>query len=98
MDDAAYYTDRWLDRFPYNLKGNCFPRSLTLLWFARKFGFPAQFRCGVARLNGKLEGHAWLMLEDKEFLEPSPYWRSFAVTVCFPSPSAHSQVVKTDIR
>jgi hypothetical protein len=84
IQDIAYYTDRWLELFPYNPKGNCFPRSLTLYWFARRFGFPVRFQCGVARLNGRLEGHAWLMSEDKEFCEPSRYWRSFAVTVSFP--------------
>lgn len=98
MDDAVYYTDRWLERFPYNPKGNCFPRSLTLLWFARKFGFSPQFRCGVARLNGKLEGHAWLMLQEKEFFEPSAYWRSFAVTVAFPPNSAPSNPVQTRVQ
>ncbi len=84
LDDAAYYTDRWLTLFPYNPKGNCFPRSLTLYWFARRYGFPVQFQCGVMKLNGKLEGHAWLMCEGKEFFEPSSYWRSFTVTVRFP--------------
>lgn len=36
------------------------------------------------KLNQQLEGHAWLVLEGHEFLEPSSYWQSFTVTVTFP--------------
>ncbi|WHZ13872.1 MAG: hypothetical protein OJF52_000706 [Nitrospira sp.] len=43
------------------------------------------------KLNQQLEGHIWLMLDGQEFLEPSPYWRSFAVTVAFPhTPLTHT--------
>ncbi len=85
LDDAAYYTDRWLTLFPANPKGNCFPRSLTLYWFARRFGFPVRFHCGVQRNGQVLDGHAWLSLNGTAFLEPSRHWEGFAVTVSFPS-------------
>jgi hypothetical protein len=84
MEDVAYYVDRWLTLFPYNLKGNCFPRALALYWFARRAGLPVQFNCGVIKLDRRLEGHAWLILDGREFLESSPHWRSFTVTVRFP--------------
>ncbi|MBI4000234.1 MAG: lasso peptide biosynthesis B2 protein [Nitrospira defluvii] len=84
MEDVAYYVERWLALAPYNPKGNCFPRALTLYWFARRAGFPVQFQCGVLKLNESLDGHAWLMLDGREFFEPSPHWRSFTVTVAFP--------------
>ena len=84
MEDVAYYVERWLALAPYNPKGNCFPRALTLYWFARRAGFPVQFLCGVMKLNANLEGHAWLMLDGRAFFEPSPHWRSFTVTVSFP--------------
>lgn len=32
MEDVAYYVDRWLALFPYNPKGNCFPRALALFF------------------------------------------------------------------
>ncbi|HQX22839.1 MAG TPA: lasso peptide biosynthesis B2 protein, partial [Nitrospira sp.] len=80
MEDVAYYVDRWLALFPYNPKGNCFPRALALFFFARRAGLPVQFKCGVMKLNQQLEGHAWLVLEGHEFLEPSSYWQSFTVT------------------
>lgn len=84
LDDAAYYTDRWLTVFPANPKGNCFPRSLTLYWFARSCGFPVRFHCGVQRNGDALDGHAWLSLNGTAFLERSRHWEGFAVTVSFP--------------
>lgn len=90
MEDVAYYVDRWLALFPYNLKGNCFPRALSLFFFARRAGLPVQFKCGVMMLNQQLEGHAWLVLDGHVFLEPSSYWQSFTVTVSFPESQASS--------
>lgn len=90
MEDVAYYVDRWLALFPYNLKGNCFPRALALFFFARRAGLPVQFKCGVMMLNQQLEGHAWLVLDGHVFLEPSSYWQSFTVTVSFPESQASS--------
>ena len=87
MENTAYYVDRWLALFPYNPKGNCFARALALFWFARRAGFPVQFNCGVMKRDQHLEGHAWLMLDDREFFEPSPSWRSFTVTVKVPHSS-----------
>lgn len=84
MEDVVYYVDRWLALFPYNPKGNCFPRALTLYRFARRCGLAVQFRCGVMKLNQRLEGHAWLMLDGRDFMEPSRYWQFFTVTVAFP--------------
>ncbi|MCK6493498.1 MAG: lasso peptide biosynthesis B2 protein [Nitrospira sp.] len=90
LDKIVYYVDRWLTLFPYNPKGNCFPRTLALYWFARRRGLPVQFCCGVMKLHQRLEGHAWLMLNGGAFLEPSPYWQSFTVTVACPPTSSPS--------
>ncbi len=88
IEDVAYYLDRWLSIFPYHPKGNCFPRALTLFLYARRAGLPVQFQCGVMKLDHRLEGHAWLMLNGRDFLEPSSYWKAFTVTLTFPgSPS-----------
>jgi hypothetical protein len=29
LEDLGYCVDRWLELFPYNLKGSCFPRALS---------------------------------------------------------------------
>jgi hypothetical protein len=77
MDDLVYYIDRWLEILPYNRKGNCFPRSLTLYWFARRSGYPVRFHCGIRKEASKLDGHAGLTLEGRPFHE--------TVTFSYPS-------------
>lgn len=84
LEDLVYFTDRWLTIFPANAKGNCFPRSLTLYWFARRLGFPVGFHCGIQRNGQALDGHAWLSLNGTAFLEATRHWEGFAVTYSYP--------------
>lgn len=86
MKKMAYYVDRWLGLFPYNQKGNCFPRSLALYRLARRRGYPVRFHCGVRKEVSGLEGHAWLTLESQTFHEPGTLWRDFTVTFSYPPP------------
>lgn len=89
MDVVVDYVDRWLALFPYNPKGNYFPRALALYWFGRRAGLPVQFQCGVMKSHRHHEGHAWMMLNGRDFFEASQYWKSFTVTVTYPpSPAA----------
>ena len=88
-DDAemrilAYYVDRWLRLFPYNTRGNCFPRALALYRFARQLGYPVRFHCGVRREAGGLDGHAWVTLDLEAFHEPGTHWQYFTVTFSYP--------------
>ena len=85
FEDLVYYIDRWLQLFPYNKKGNCFPRSLTLYHLARRSGDAVQFRCGVRKEAAGLHGHAWLMLDGHPFHEIGQYWQQFTVTFSYPS-------------
>lgn len=84
MRSLVGYVDRWLRLFPYNKKGNCFPRSLTLYWFARQLGYPVCFHCGVRKEASRLDGHAWLTLNSQVFYEPGKQWQSFTVTFSYP--------------
>ncbi|HEY6262812.1 MAG TPA: lasso peptide biosynthesis B2 protein [Nitrospiraceae bacterium] len=85
MEDLVYDVDRWLKLFPYNKKGNCFPRSLSLYWFARRLGYPVCFHCGVKKDVSNLDGHAWLMLDHQPFHETDQQWQRFTVTFSYPS-------------
>ncbi|MCC6140669.1 MAG: lasso peptide biosynthesis B2 protein [Nitrospira sp.] len=85
FEDLVYYLDRWLQLLPYNAKGNCFPRSLALYWFATRSGYPVSFHCGVRKDKAGLDGHAWLMLDRQPFHEPGQHWQQFTVTYSFPS-------------
>ena len=89
-DDAGMtiltsYVDRWLRLFPYNKRGNCFPRALVLYRFARQRGYQVQFHCGVRREAAGLDGHAWLTLDSEPFHEPGTHWQYFTVTFSYPS-------------
>jgi len=90
MGDLVYYVDRWLQLFPYNEKGNCFPRSLALYWFARRLGYPVLFHCGVRKEVSNLDGHAWLTLDRQPFYEMGQHWQRFTVTFSYPSDPAAS--------
>ncbi|BFU96163.1 MAG: conserved protein of unknown function [Nitrospira sp.] len=93
MNDHIYYVDRWLRLFPYNKKGNCFPRALAGYWFARRSGYPVRFHCGVRKEGSRLDGHAWLTLDGEPFHETSRQWREYVVTFSYPSdaPVANGQ-------
>lgn len=84
MRDLICYVDRWLQLFPYNKKGNCFPRSLALYWFARRLGYPVLFHCGVRKEVSNLDGHAWLTLDRQPFHEAGQHWQRFTVTFSYP--------------
>lgn len=94
-DDAVMkalvgYVDYWLKLFPYNERGNCFPRSLSLYRCARQLGYPVVFHCGVRREVTGLDGHAWLTLDSEAFYEPGPHWQRFTVTFSYPSDQVRS--------
>lgn len=102
-DDAGmklltYYVDRWLRLFPYNRKGNCFPRSLALYRFARQLGYPVVFHCGVRKEAAGLDGHAWLTLNEQAFLEPGTHWHAYTVTFSYPPESTPSGRHRSSLR
>ncbi|HJT22808.1 MAG TPA: lasso peptide biosynthesis B2 protein [Nitrospira sp.] len=84
VEVLLYYVDRWLLLFPYNSKGNCFPRSVALYRYARRLGFPVRLHCGVRKDGGTLNGHAWLTLDGNPFHEMSRQWQQFTVTFSYP--------------
>jgi hypothetical protein len=85
MKALVGYVDYWLKLFPYNKRGNCFLRSLSLYRCARQLGYPVVFHCGVRRDATRLDGHAWLTLDSQAFYEPGPHWQRFTVTFSYPS-------------
>lgn len=101
LEHRVYYLDRWLELLPYNTKGNCFPRAVTLYWLARRAGCPVRLHCGIKREGLKLDGHAWLTLDREPFHEPSDQWRQYAVTFSYPEltvseEGTHSRPTPTD--
>jgi hypothetical protein len=81
---AASYADRILVRVPAFLGSKCLPRSLVLYYFAVRCGLPVKFHCGVRRADVQLEGHAWLTLHGRAFLENTTGDPQYVVTFSFP--------------
>src|SRR6476660_5900909 len=84
LDKIVRYIDGVLWRLSVSAKGNCLPRSLALFYFATRCGLPVRLCCGVCRMGNTLEGHAWLTLLKRPFLErgnPESYYK---VTFSFP--------------
>lgn len=98
MKFLAYYLDCWLRMFPYNRRGNCFPRALALYRFARQRGYPVRFHCGVRKEAAGLDGHAWLTLDSEAFHEPGTHWHAYTVTFSYPPESAPSGVHRSSLR
>ncbi|MDF0644702.1 MAG: lasso peptide biosynthesis B2 protein [Nitrospira sp.] len=94
LELRIYYVDRWLERFPYNTKGNCFPRALALYWLTRRAGRPVRFCCGIRREGSNLDGHAWLTLDQEPFHELSEQWRQYTVTFSYPELAAGQDETK----
>ena len=91
MDEAAMEEARRIDfyvRFilrlnPEDLGRRCLKRSLLLYRFLRVRGIPARFCVGVRRRDNRLEGHAWVEVEGKNFSDQCP-GEGYAVTFSHP--------------
>lgn len=83
MKRLVGYVDRWLHLFPYNRKGNYFPRSLALYRLARQLGYSVISHCEVKKEASSLDDHAWLPLGPEVFYKPGKQWQSFTVTFSY---------------
>ncbi len=85
FEKTVAYTDGIVRRLHLFPRGNCLPRSLALYYFATRCGLPVHVCCGIRRVRETLEGHAWLDLNGKPFLEHGNPELSYTVTFCFPT-------------
>lgn len=68
----------------------CLARAITLVWWARRSGVPAQLFVGVKRsLDGAIEAHAWSSLYDVVLDEQAEIAASFT---CIPFPGSSPRV------
>ena len=67
----------------------CLARAITLVWWARRSGLPAQLYVGVKRgVTGTLEAHAWSSLFGVVLDERADIAASFT---CIPFPGSSSR-------
>jgi Transglutaminase-like superfamily len=51
------------------VRRGCLTRGLTQLWFLRRAGFPVSLRFGMGEIDGRIEGHCWLVLDGEPLAE-----------------------------
>ncbi len=83
-DQVVGFTDTILGQESFIYRRNCLKRTLSLYYFLSRLGLPVQVNLGVRKGGGKLEGHGWLSLEGKPYLEPGPARADFQLIYTFP--------------
>lgn len=61
--------DRWLRAGWPLIRRGCLTRGITQYRFLRRAGFDVSLRFGLGEVNGKFEGHCWLVRDGQPFLE-----------------------------
>jgi hypothetical protein len=51
------------------VRRGCLTRGLTQLWFLSRAGFPVSLHFGMGEIDGRIEGHCWLVLDGEPFAE-----------------------------
>lgn len=67
--DLAHRIDRWLRAGWPLVRRGCLTRGITQYRFLRRAGFDVSLRFGLGEVNGKFEGHCWLVQDGQPFLE-----------------------------
>lgn len=88
-EKASKYTDYMLSRNFWIYKPKCLKRSLALFYIFKEAGFDVNicfgFRYSVETPYKALEGHAWLVYENKVFLENNEdNIKTYKLTYTFP--------------
>ena len=65
----ARRVDRWLRAGWPLVRRGCLTRGVTLYRFLRQAGFDVSLRFGLGEVEGRLEGHCWLVHDGRPLLE-----------------------------
>jgi hypothetical protein len=68
-EEMAHRVGFWLRAGWPLIRRGCLTRGVTQLYFLRRAGFPVSLRFGIGEVEGRLEGHCWLVLEGEPFAE-----------------------------
>ena len=61
--------DRWLRAGWPLVRRGCLVRGITRYRFLRRAGFDVSLRFGIGDVDGRFEGHCWLVRDGRPFLE-----------------------------
>lgn len=65
----AHRIDRWLRAGWPLVRRGCLTRGITQYRFLRRAGFDVSLRFGLGEVDGRFEGHCWLVRDGQPFLE-----------------------------
>ncbi len=83
-EQVVGFTDSILGQESFIYRRNCLKRTLSLYYFLSRLGLPVQVNLGVRKGGEKLEGHGWLSLEGRPYLEPGTAKADFRLVYTFP--------------
>jgi|SRR5215213_6755288 len=69
VEALARRIDRWLRAGWPLVRRGCLTRGITQYRFLRRAGFDVSLRFGIGEVNGRFEGHCWLVRDSRPFLE-----------------------------
>ena len=78
------YVDSILGLRLFGLKPNCLNRSVILYHFLYKLGVAVKINFGVRKTDNDIEGHGWLTLDGKPYLEESNAYKTFFLIYSYP--------------
>ncbi len=84
IDRIIKIIDNILNQRVFIFYPTCLKRSLVLYYFLNKYGLNVVMNFGVKKNNDKLDGHGWLTLDGKPYLEAYDPHDSFTVTYSYP--------------
>ena len=80
------YTDFMMGLKPWHyMKNICLVRSTILYYFLRREGVAVKINFGVRKKGEVLEGHGWLTLDNRPYLEDGAASQDFEQIYSFPS-------------
>lgn len=77
--------DGWLGRSRPFVRPGCVTRGMTLYRFLRRAGAPVSLRFGVGLVNGRIEGHCWIVHRGEPLCERRDPRDVFTETWAIPS-------------
>ena len=78
------FVNWWLNRNIFMLRPTCLRRSLLLYRFLTREGLPVRIHYGIKKTSDRSEGHSWLTLDDRPFLQDGLIAESYKETLVFP--------------
>lgn len=95
VERLSKYVDSILALQILGIKPSCLNRSLILYHFLYKIGIQVKINFGVRKTEKDIQGHGWLTMNEKPYLEKDSTFESFCLIYSYP---CSRQVLKPQVR